>query len=696
MKRKIPYGVLRTLGVCLVMGSLMGTPVYAKEAPIKILEQRDEKVIANGLKFEEVSRLTDKGWVDYYILRMNVNQPDIEFEIVVNEDPYGKRAELTELSRVKDVVAAINGDFYLSYLTETDSLGVTLDDNELIAGFDVDHELEAGQYTFMQSLIGGISIDVLDINYYLVNSKGKKIDLGAYNKVSSLHLPTYIDSRTMKDTSSMDKQYEGIYKIIVEDGVITDITTDTKTVKVPENGYLITMNYGFYAEAVKDFKVGQKVFMVPQGSVDLEKLEFAISGGGQIVKDNKIVAEPGLEVKSDQRHPRTAIGISQDKQEAIMVVLDGRGKSIGATDGELAAIMIEEGAVDAMLLDGGGSSEMIYKDLGKTEYTIANTPSEGKERRITNGIGVKNNAPQVDTIGGIEFNIPDDIYYTGDTITLAPTMFDSNYHAMNFMASNAKVTLSGIDGFTEGLKVYPLSEGEATITMTYNGHTSIEKIHVIDKDELRKDQNELLEQEGYKFAFVGTTAGKNTLLDHIVEDKMIASINDKADMAFFVGDSDIKETDMSLPYFTWSSQYSVIDFENIRTIQLATDKGGITKTDPNQWNQLKDSLASAPGDMVFVTLNKNPLTDTYIDYKEKEMLQEQLSQYVANSGKKVFVISGSGYTTTHEEIKGVNYINLNGLWYKAQGQSLDLQESFYMVLFNVDKENISFSLESIY
>lgn len=62
---------------------------------------------------------------------------------------------------------------------------------------------------------------------------------------------------------------------------------------------------------------------------------------------------------NDRRHPRTAVGFTDDGR-AMAVVVDGRrsGHSVGTTTAETAALMRAFGAVDALMLDGGGSSQM--------------------------------------------------------------------------------------------------------------------------------------------------------------------------------------------------------------------------------------------------------------------------------------------------------------------------------------------------
>ena len=61
-------------------------------------------------------------------------------------------------------------------------------------------------------------------------------------------------------------------------------------------------------------------------------------------------------------NPRTAIGQRADGA-VLMFVTDGRGKSghLGASSGDLIAVMQEYGAVNAANLDGGSSSAMIYE-----------------------------------------------------------------------------------------------------------------------------------------------------------------------------------------------------------------------------------------------------------------------------------------------------------------------------------------------
>lgn len=84
------------------------------------------------------------------------------------------------------------------------------------------------------------------------------------------------------------------------------------------------------------------------------------------------------------RHPRTAVGITEDGR-LIMLVVDGRSeKSNGASLIDLGQIMLAMGVTDAINLDGGGSSTMITFKNGS--YQTKNTPSDGALRSVFNSL----------------------------------------------------------------------------------------------------------------------------------------------------------------------------------------------------------------------------------------------------------------------------------------------------------------------
>jgi hypothetical protein len=107
---------------------------------------------------------------------------------------------------------------------------------------------------------------------------------------------------------------------------------------------------------------------------------------GEPVRCSSPTASSCFPYRSDMRdrHPRTAMGLSRDRQTFILVVVDGRsGSSAGMYGTELADLMHKLGAHTAFNLDGGGSSQMWQQGRG----TI-NRPSDGSPRGVFNHWGI--------------------------------------------------------------------------------------------------------------------------------------------------------------------------------------------------------------------------------------------------------------------------------------------------------------------
>lgn len=114
------------------------------------------------------------------------------------------------------------------------------------------------------------------------------------------------------------------------------------------------------------------------------------SGMYDLVRDGKKVDHSACTEDLCNRHPRTVVGLSQDKKTLFLVVVDGRRPgSRGMNFGELSDLLLKLGAHNAMNLDGGGSSAMWVGTKGG----IVNVPSDKKERIIASHIGVCDGTP---------------------------------------------------------------------------------------------------------------------------------------------------------------------------------------------------------------------------------------------------------------------------------------------------------------
>lgn len=126
-----------------------------------------------------------------------------------------------------------------------------------------------------------------------------------------------------------------------------------------------------------------------------EELYQAVGGYGTLIYDGKVSTEQNLADDLDtDAHPRTSVGISEDRKKLYFFVVDGRMKDIyyskGLTLSQLGILMDAVGCFNAINLDGGGSTTLIVRkesEDGGLKFPILNTPTDDNgAREITNSI----------------------------------------------------------------------------------------------------------------------------------------------------------------------------------------------------------------------------------------------------------------------------------------------------------------------
>lgn|GEM_PF-284944 len=163
-------------------------------------------------------------------------------------------------------------------------------------------------------------------------------------------------------------------------------------------GQLALVARGAQAQsAAADFALGDTVTITIATEPSLASVQLAIGGGPLLLKDGNYFTDPFAPApeETNVRNPVTAAGVSADGATLWLVVVDGRSpsKSIGLTRPMLAALLARLGAMTAMAFDSGGSSEIVVRHLGDAGTSVANAPSDGRERGIADGLLVVNTAP---------------------------------------------------------------------------------------------------------------------------------------------------------------------------------------------------------------------------------------------------------------------------------------------------------------
>jgi len=121
----------------------------------------------------------------------------------------------------------------------------------------------------------------------------------------------------------------------------------------------------------------------------LSQIQTAVEGGGMLEQNGQMAVPVVGGGENNQDNPVTGLGITKDNKHLIIAVFDGHqseGSAEGLTRPEQAQWMISHGAYNAILFDSGGSSDMVARLPGQTQVSVLNTPSDGEERHVANGL----------------------------------------------------------------------------------------------------------------------------------------------------------------------------------------------------------------------------------------------------------------------------------------------------------------------
>ena len=342
-----------------------------------------------GVVYERVRQMTTYGMLDIHMLRVPLNDPNIYIGPVVSQQAHGRRETTTNLLSSADAVAGINADFFGMAGQYTVHFGPMVMDGQVM-GLNTNTNHTNNEFaTFFLDADNTPFFEYIRQTVRFYNNGHRNVNVAAFNVIGNdIRFPVIIDRQIMYDTQPLRERFRGLQKVVVSGNEIVQITH--RAVTIPEDGYVLIIPYEMTEYLLHYFNVGDtaRLRFTNNLGIDFAGLQAAIGGGGMILSERQTVYGAG--VQPNARHPRSAIGATRDGNTLILMVVDGRNDSIGATHNEMASLMRLFGAWDAMHFDGGGSSTLVARDWSG-RYEVINTPSDGGQRRIINALGVFDN-----------------------------------------------------------------------------------------------------------------------------------------------------------------------------------------------------------------------------------------------------------------------------------------------------------------
>ena len=487
MKKYITKILIQSL---LIFGA---ATAYSNTVSAYVLyESKQTEVIGKNITYEKIRQATEGGLRDIHILRAPIGDEYIKIKPVQSAQQYSLKESTTKILQDNGAIAGINGDFFNMSGSHSSTIGIEVKDSELIS-IDILNNMYRNEYgAFFVDNMNNPFIEYLNIEIDFLNDGQKNINIFAINKITDMAYSVCIDRNYMTDTSLADRKFPNLTKIVVENDIITYISEMGETVEVPENGYVILVSEASAEYQTSVVKVGQQAQLKVYGNFNIDALTTAIGGAGKILENGQIVND-GAFVPSG-RNPRTVIGFSADRKELILVVVDGRNHSIGATHTEIANLMVRLGAVSAMHLDGGGSSTMGVRTLGESSLRLVNTPSEGSQRRVANVLGIFNEAPLGDITSIIVQAQSDRVFKdTGMPINIFGT--DGN---LNVLPVTESYITSHSTGTYQNGYFYPSELGNANFGVTFSDGTSsnTQELKVLQLAEIIPDSTRIITDVG--------------------------------------------------------------------------------------------------------------------------------------------------------------------------------------------------------
>ncbi|MFJ3102341.1 phosphodiester glycosidase family protein [Streptomyces sp. NPDC086835] len=366
--------------------SAAGGSQTAVADPDGIETARASRPIAPGVRLTSYDRLEAGKW-----LRVDALSVDLGSGVQADYLSSGKVADRGSVSELaarheagegRRTVAAINGDFFDINQTGAPQ-GPGVKDGEIT------HSPAPGAHRAV-----GIGPEgagrVLQMYFEgTLTVPGKTHPLGAYNaaNVPAGGIGAYTSAWGEADRALTTDTATPVAEAVVRDGKVVEVLDRPGTGAVPA-GTTVLVGREAGAHVLAALRPGDAVKVEYRPRTDSGPVPRTAVGGRELLVVDG-VAQNHDGAGNNTAAPRTAVGFSKDGRAMRIITVDGRqADSGGVTLTELGLMMKKAGAHNALNLDGGGSSTLVAREPGSDALQVENSPSDGSEREVPNGLAL--------------------------------------------------------------------------------------------------------------------------------------------------------------------------------------------------------------------------------------------------------------------------------------------------------------------
>jgi len=385
--------------------------------------RRATERLGPGVEFERWRLATETGPLTISIVRARLHNPVVRLAVVSRNDAViGPGEELSVMADRHSAIAGINADYY-------DIGGSGVPTNLLLQGGVVQHAPN-GRAALLIAAGNQLTLGPIGWRLTITAANGQSVNVDTVNDwQAGSALILFTQRFGLPGPANADAELvltplgEGTYRV-------ADARADQLTfLPLAPDDLGIAARGETAASLLQLFHVGDTVSVGQDWMPDLPGLVEGVGGGPLLLRGGELYEDPDAPSpeERDVRYPLTGAGISADGTTLMLVAVDGRapGRSLGITRPMFAQLFAALGAGDAMAFDSGGSTEMVVRRLGDRQVSIANVPSDGRERSIADGLLIINAATPGDATR-LVLRAPAPVLLAGSHLAIAAEPIDAH------------------------------------------------------------------------------------------------------------------------------------------------------------------------------------------------------------------------------------------------------------------------------
>jgi exopolysaccharide biosynthesis protein len=354
-------------------------------------QSSSSRVITHGVDVHSETYQTVGGAQRAQVMNVDLTDPNVRFGAVEAGDKLIDPADetISSMANRTGAVAGVNSDFFAINATGQ-PMGMLVQNGVLeaspVSSWPYDLEvLTNGQMKFATEQFTGTVDDTT------TNSTRTLVALNRIDQTGLTAVTPYLGAVSIGAST--------IATATVSGGTLTITSVKTSQTLLPQLAAgqedLIARRGTADSTWLQAVHVGDTVTLTDSlAPYGIDQIQTAVSGGAYLVQNGQMAVPAQGGGENNVAYPIVGVGVSKDGTHAIMAVFDGRASentAVGLTRPQFAQWMLAHGAYNAIEFDSGGSAEMVGRLPGQQQVSVLNTPSDGAERPVANGLFVYTN-----------------------------------------------------------------------------------------------------------------------------------------------------------------------------------------------------------------------------------------------------------------------------------------------------------------